>query len=267
MPTSPLAQPRTTGGNTSGGAAPPRTSAPRARQQFSGVVSEDSGVDSPTYDGDIESSTTAGGGDRDHLGGVSSKGSSLAGSISHHPSSSTSTLTSPVSTTFSQAVHENEPERNTPVLQSVNVAAVPLTVPDEPAPVPVAMAEYDPARFTPEEVRDYVQKAISGEAPRSYKINSPPVGRPVRIYADGELLHRLSIQWPYSNLTNSQVYMIYFTLGALRYTTAEMLMHTAETKPAMPYNCVKLNYPSLRCTSLSESALMSWSNHTRHVRL
>lgn len=58
-------------------------------------------------------------------------------------------------------------------------------MPEEPAPVPLAEAEFDPAKLTVEDIQEYVRKAIAGEVERPYKLNPPPVGRPVRIYADG----------------------------------------------------------------------------------
>jgi choline-phosphate cytidylyltransferase len=48
------------------------------------------------------------------------------------------------------------------------------------------------SRLTPEEMQAKIWEAIQGGAgpdgrPRSYKINRPPTGRPVRIYADGKV--------------------------------------------------------------------------------
>jgi hypothetical protein len=46
------------------------------------------------------------------------------------------------------------------------------------------------------DIRAFVQRALDGELEpslgfeRTYKVNQPPVGRPVRIYADGTLLSR-----------------------------------------------------------------------------
>ncbi|TDL26866.1 hypothetical protein BD410DRAFT_741128 [Rickenella mellea] len=167
------------------------------RQHFERVVSEDSGsgVDSPTYDGDIESSA------KGHLdvGTGYHKGSAPTGhgGGGHGNTSSTSTLTSPVTTTFPTLVYPQPASTEhlgaalPPVQPNISTSVAPLSVPDEPAPVPAAAAEFDPARLTTEDVQEFVRRAIAGVDPRPYKINTPPVGRPVRIYADGvyDLFH------------------------------------------------------------------------------
>jgi len=160
-------------------------------QLASSLLSDDDGVDSPTYDGDIESSTTAG-----PDGHSSSK--TLTAPLHHHRNSSGSTLTSPVSAVFPQtsqhSTHtqlQNSPRVVNPISppifisQPINTTATPLRDVEEPAPAAATQAVFNPASLTPDDIRAFVRKAIEGESWRKYKINNPPTDRPVRVYADG----------------------------------------------------------------------------------
>jgi choline-phosphate cytidylyltransferase len=69
------------------------------------------------------------------------------------------------------------------------------TTDDAPAVAAVTEAAFNPAALTPEDIQSFVAKAIAGESKRGYKINAPPVGRPVRIYADG--MSRASFPLPF----------------------------------------------------------------------
>ncbi|KAL5525228.1 PCT1 [Sanghuangporus sanghuang] len=177
---------------------------------LSGVISDD-GVDSPTYDGDIETNTNL----RTVHYHSSGHPHTNAGSGHSSASASVSTLTSPASVNFpggggrgnAPAVTITSASRQSSIpssattagpvsFQVVNSATKPLRVADEPSPVPVATAEFNPADLTTEDIQEFVRSAIAGGpteagAKRLYKINPAPVGRPVRIYADGvyDLFH------------------------------------------------------------------------------
>jgi choline-phosphate cytidylyltransferase len=148
------------------------------------VSDSDAGVDSPTYDGDIESSTTAG---ADTL-------TSHKISYHHHSASSNSTINTTPNPTPSiepsnpiSLMRSTNPASHHPVFISppMNTNLPPQTTTDAPAAAEASVAAFNPAALTPEDIQSFVAKAIAGESKRGYKINPPPVGRPVRIYADG----------------------------------------------------------------------------------
>ena len=210
-------------------------------------VDADSGVDSPTYDGDVETNTAVPSSKHSTatLSPGSSKGTSLPSVVGHQdvvgslnalPGPTTTTPSSPVSSTYpdppssviSITDDENslvpgrgprsaQPHRqhsnNSPAARPTMPMAPPsgnasVTVshkntpkaseqplPDT-APLDVATKGYKDDRMetdglvntsllSADEIRGFVQTAIDGEEARPYKINKPPTGRPVRIYADG----------------------------------------------------------------------------------
>ncbi|KAJ8517383.1 hypothetical protein ONZ45_g5414 [Pleurotus djamor] len=117
-------------------------------------------VEESPYDGDVESSST--------ILGTATRPHNHA--HNHHLSSSS------VSTVNSFYQSSSAP----------NPLAAPLHVPEEPSVPEPTQSTIDPAALTPQDIQEFVQKAIEGEVTRPYKINPPPVGRPIRVYADGE---------------------------------------------------------------------------------
>jgi choline-phosphate cytidylyltransferase len=165
----------------------------RFRQAVTADNTTDSGVESPMYDGDVESSATAGPDSRHHISKPSID----------------SALTSPVASAF---------PIQSATMPQVPSGSIPLSPGKiEPPPGPIAEAPFDPASLTPENIQTFVTNAIL-DPNHAYKINPPPVGRPIRVYADGKhvicsidsifnLITRriryLSF-WPRSTVTTSQ---------------------------------------------------------------
>jgi choline-phosphate cytidylyltransferase len=143
------------------------------------MLSDDS-VDSPTYDGDIESSTTVGR-DREPSpvqshSAMTSELPSPAPVIQNLPAA-IAILQSPSTASSSDA--EIEPARVI-VYSPPSIAAAAAAKPILDAAQPVNLFT-----ISPEDVQTFIRRAINGGLGFKYKINEPPVGRPVRVYADG----------------------------------------------------------------------------------
>ena len=124
----------------------------RARHQLTSSMLSDDGTDSQTYDGDVESSITAGVGQHQASKGYPN--------LRHASSNSNTSRPTP-----------------SPTAQQTLVLEPPTY-----KPVPTS----NPAALTPEDIQAFVQKAINGEPGRPYRINPSPTDRRVRIYSCGE---------------------------------------------------------------------------------
>ncbi|KAJ3914056.1 cholinephosphate cytidylyltransferase [Lentinula edodes] len=179
------------------------SNAHRKHHLASSFLSDSDGVDSPTYDGDIESSTTA--------GPESPHPHSSLRLGHHHSMSSHSTLNTPAlpgSDTTTDYIETPITEGPSSAFPSTGqYHPVFITPPSDPFPhpqntisepvvpsaIPTALS-FNPAALRAEDIQMFVQRAIDG-APmegsgtqRAYKVNRPPEDRPVRIYADGKFM-------------------------------------------------------------------------------
>ncbi len=211
------------------------------------IQDADSGLDSPTYDVDVEFTMPSSSSKTQHpstssattrLNAIVDEGESTASSVSLGPNVTTpaspvsSTYPDPPSSAVSMGSHDAEfspveADEGIPVplvsasrrsTGDVNAQATFLVStqpslylqkgtpkagdvglpPIEPtAPADVKLFEHtlsdhsteepiSTVDLTPDDIRTFVQRAVAGEEHRKYKINPPPSGRPVRIYADGK---------------------------------------------------------------------------------
>jgi len=160
------------------------------------LLSDSDGVDSPTYDGDVESTA----------GGRIDTQTHRAPLHTHHSTSSTSTLSNPHTVDRSSA-----PENVTPGPSAQNTELFPVAATGDLDVSSILEAPFNPAVLTAEDIQSFARKAIEGESARNYRINPPPTDRPVRIYADGTLKNSkcgLPGFDPYS-----QAFMTSFILG------------------------------------------------------
>ncbi|KAH6904479.1 choline-phosphate cytidylyltransferase [Coprinopsis sp. MPI-PUGE-AT-0042] len=209
---------------------PATTATPRSRsqlilQQNQNTDSEDtSGVDSPTYDGDVEYSSAA---------TTTGLGLRVFGASEPQLPSDSSTMLSPSSSAtpslhIGQGHHHQQrnlvvpspPSTSSPIASNGNSPRILNYALTEPAVPSITATSFNPASLTPEDILAFVRKAIDdgpdgtvdlgfdeSEPPataatdgglltaegvqekpktrRGYQINEPPTDRPVRVYADG----------------------------------------------------------------------------------
>ncbi|KAF7300255.1 hypothetical protein MKEN_01349600 [Mycena kentingensis (nom. inval.)] len=180
-----------------------KTPAPSRRHQLAQSILSDAsdGVDSPTYDGDVEEVQAT-------------MTSTLRNHINEHHHHNHSTSSAASTSTFEggggvQIITPGSASDDEADDEGDRMAAS-MTL-SEPAPAAVSAAAFNPAALTPEDVRAYVQAAIDGEAGRAYKINPPPEDRPARIYSDGvyDLFHfGHALQLRQAKLSFPSVYLL-----------------------------------------------------------
>ncbi|KAG6335057.1 hypothetical protein ID866_4035 [Astraeus odoratus] len=169
-----------------------KSSTRTGRHQLASSMLSDDGTDSQTYDGDVESTVTAGAG----------QNTTSKGFLNLHHSSSTSTLTSQVD---DRIPSPSASQRSAPL------QVQPLPPMEESIPANATAHSFNPATLSAEEVQSFVRRAVEGEPGRPYRINPPPTDRQIRIFADGvyDLFHfGHALQLRQAKLSFPNVYLL-----------------------------------------------------------
>ncbi|KAG8691296.1 hypothetical protein FRC11_005180 [Ceratobasidium sp. 423] len=147
------------------------------------AIESDTGVDSPTYDGDIESSTAA---PTPTMRPTELDATTATPPNLDLPRRQSSTLSSMDTPVTGKPYSERIPTGPVSILPPVTAA------PEVPGETETIIKNPDDSMLSPADIEAFVKAAIDGTVKeRTYRTNPPPTGRPVRIYADGvyDLFH------------------------------------------------------------------------------